>query len=81
MDCELSNPSGSVPAQQTKGSAEVAGWKGDSGQMLENPFACYLSSSKNSSGWGRQAVHTHAWVWNPLPLDTGFKASSLRGSQ
>lgn len=35
--------------KQTKGSAEVTEWKGDSGQMLVNPFACYLSSAKNSS--------------------------------
>lgn len=27
------------------------------------------------------SAHTHAWVWNPLPLDTGFKAFSFRGSQ
>lgn len=35
--------------RQTKGSAEVTERKGDSGQMLVNPFGCYLSSSKNSS--------------------------------
>lgn len=87
MGCELNIPQRVFLHRQTKGSAEVTEWKGDSGQMLVNPFACYLSSSKNSSSLGEaaqagagQAVHTNAWVWNPLPLDTRFKASSFRGS-
>lgn len=58
MGCELSIPQGVFLHRQTKGSAEVTEWKGDSGQMLVNPFACYLSSSKNSSSLGEAA---QAW--------------------
>lgn len=48
--CKLKNPlEGMFLHRQTKGSAEVTERKGDSGQMLVNPFGCYLSSSKNSS--------------------------------
>lgn len=54
--------------------------KGDSGQMLVNPFACYLSSSKNSSNsdktfqtWvGSMVVHIKA---------TGLESAALTHSR
>lgn len=66
--------------KQTKGSAEVTERKGDSGQMLVNPFACYLSSSKNSSNsdktfqtWvGSMVVHIKA---------TGLESAALTHSR
>lgn len=80
MGCELSIPQGTFLHRQTKGSAEVTEWKGDSGQMLVNPFACYLSSSKNSSsldetsqaGAGRQCTHTPGFGI-PCPWTRGLK--------
>lgn len=70
--------------KQTEGSAEVAEWKGDSGQMLVNPFACYLSSSKNSSSldktfqmWvGSVVVYTKShWFGIPCLYTPGLKAT------
>lgn len=78
--CELSIPQGVFLHRQTKGSAEVTEWKGDSGQMLVNPFACYLSSSKNSSsldgtsqaGVSRQCTLTPGFGI-PCPWALGLK--------
>lgn len=66
--------------KQTKGSAEVTERKGDSGQMLVNPFACYLSSSKNSSNLDKTF---QTWVGSMVVYikATGLESPALTHSR
>lgn len=50
--------------------------KGDSGQMLVNPFACYLSSSENSSNLDKTFQRREV-VWQCTSEAAGLEPPAL----